>query len=214
MCCALHYIWTFLVPKAAIKIIGKIAKFSSFPPNFCNIWLFFWVLHQIWYSILWKIIKYGKFLQKMKKIFPILTFKMATFGTKNIYSALWIHSFIPLTVSTFSSETSSFSFSKLSLPSFIFFFFCLISWISWTLKRFLLAQSPGGRTMDSSRKSFIAFNKSSFEKKSLIIILWRKLCEIDWGKYIFQIIWKSRCHIFLLSLSLYLKVIFFFAKKS
>ena len=53
-------LWTVLVPKAAIKIIEKIARFSSFSCNFCHIWCFFWVLQYIWHSSFWKIIKYCK----------------------------------------------------------------------------------------------------------------------------------------------------------
>ena len=53
-------LWTFLVPKAAIKIIVKIARFSSF----CYIWWFFRVLQHIWHSPLWNIIKYYNFFSE------------------------------------------------------------------------------------------------------------------------------------------------------
>ena len=53
-------LWTFLVPKMAIKITVKIARISSSSCNFCYIWWFFQVLQHISYSPFWKIIKYCK----------------------------------------------------------------------------------------------------------------------------------------------------------
>ena len=53
-------LWTFLVPKAAIKITVKMARFSLFSCNFCYVWWFFGVLQHIWHSPFWKIIKYCK----------------------------------------------------------------------------------------------------------------------------------------------------------
>ena len=66
-------LWTFLVLKVAIKIIVKIARFSSFSPNFCYIWWFFRVLQHIWHSLLWKIIKYWKFLSENEENLPFIT---------------------------------------------------------------------------------------------------------------------------------------------
>ena len=64
-------LWTFLVPKAAIKIIVKIARFpSSCSCNFCHILWFFWVLEHIWHFE--KSSNTAKFLEKIKKNLPII----------------------------------------------------------------------------------------------------------------------------------------------
>ena len=77
---------TFLVPKATIKIAVTIERFSSFSHNFCYIWWFFWVLHNIWYSLFWKIIKYCKNLgENEEKSFDYSITQMATFRTKNVH---------------------------------------------------------------------------------------------------------------------------------
>jgi len=83
-------LWTFLVPKAAIKIIVRIVIFSSFSHNFCNIWWFFQVLQHIWNSQFRKIIKYtAKSLEIMKKNHSIILLLKWSLLVPKIFSVHW-----------------------------------------------------------------------------------------------------------------------------